>query len=491
MSSAISRLLRFSVSLVVLASACGCAVGPDFHRPAAPAVSGYTPEPLPDKTASADVPGGVEQTFAQGADISGQWWTLFQSPALNQLVQDSLKNNADLQAAQAALRAARETYYAQRGALLPSVEASYNINEQQASSTPAPPLSSSVNLFTLQTAQLAISYVPDVFGGIRRQTETAAAQADAQRFETEATYLTLTSNVVAGAIQEASLRNQLAAAEKIVGLERELLDLTRRQMAVGQASGGDVAAQEAALAQAEQTLPALQKQLAQQRDLIAALTGRFPSEAPSDDLDLDSLTLPTDLPVSLPSSLVEQRPDVRVAEANLHAASAQVGVAIANRLPSFMLTAGAGGASTSLATLFSQGNGFWSLSAGVTQPIFEGGALLHRQKAAEAALDQAKAQYRSTVIDAFQNVADTLQALQVDAAALQAADRGERSAAKSLAIARKQLEVGDASQLAVLNAEQVYQQALIARAQAQSNRYADTAALFQALGGGWWNRTDT
>jgi NodT family efflux transporter outer membrane factor (OMF) lipoprotein len=351
-------------------------------------------------------------------------------------------------------------------------------------------LASSANPFTLHTLQLTVGYAPDVFGGVRRQTETVAAQAEAQRFETEAAYLTLTSNVVAAAIGEAALRNQVAATEKVIDLDGEILDLTRRQKAVGQASGADVAAQEAALAQAEAALPPLQKQLAQQHDLIAALTGHLPNEPAGQDFDLADFTLPVDLPVSLPSRLVEQRPDVKVAEANLHAASAQVGVAIANRLPSFALSASAGGASTSLASLFTQGNGFWGLSAGVTQPIFEGGALLHRQRAAEASLDQAKAQYRSTVIAACQNVADSLQALQADAAALRAADRAERSAAVSLAIARKQLEVGDASSLAVLSAEQAYQQALIGRVQAQSNRYADTAALFQALGGGWWNRRD-
>ena len=291
-------------------------------------------------------------------------------------------------------------------------------------------------------------------------------------------------------IGEASLRNQIAAAERIIELNRDVLALLQQQKAAGQIAGADVAAQEAALAQAEQALPPLQKQLAQQVDMVAALTGRLPSEAPDDGVDLAGLTLPRDVPVSLPSKLVEQRPDVRVAEANLHAASAQVGVAIANRLPSFALTANAGGAATQLANLFSQGNSFWSLSGAVTQPIFQGGALYHRQRAAEAAFDQAKAQYRSTVIDAFQNVADALQALQADALALKAADRAEQSAAASLAIVRKQLELGGVSNVAVLNAEQAYRQALISQAQAQSSRYADTVALIQALGGGWWNRKD-
>jgi len=475
---------RLAAALVLPALVWGCAVGPDFHRPAPPVVSSYTRTPVP-----ADL-GGAGQTLAAGADVPGQWWTLFQSPALDRLIELALKNNADLQSAKAALRSARETYYAQQGAFFPTLDANYSVQRQQASNTPATPLTSAVNIFTLHTAQLTVAYTPDLFGGIRRQTETVAAQAEAQRFETEAAYLTLTSNLAAAAIQEASLRNQIAATERIIALNRDVLVLLRQQKAAGQISGADVAAQEAALAQAEQGLPPLQKQLAQQVDQIAALTGRLPSEAADDGVDLAALTLPHDVPVSLPSKLVEQRPDIRVAEANLHAASAQVGVAIANRLPSFTVTGNAGGVSTALSSLFSGGNSFWSVTGAVTQPIFQGGALYHHQRAAEAAYDQAKSQYRSTVIDAFQNVADALQALQADALALKAADRAEQSAAASLTIVRKQLELGGVSNVAVLNAEQTYRQALISQAQAQSNRYADAVALIQALGGGWWNRKD-
>ena len=471
------------VGLQVLVA--GCAVGPNFTRPTPPQTSGYTREPLPGSLGE-----GGDQAFVQAADIPGQWWTVFQSPKLNALITEALKNSPNLEAAKAALRAAHETYYAQQGALLPSVDAGYDYQRQQASGTPAPVLSSNANPFSLHTAQLSIAYTPDVFGGIRRQTESVAAQAEAQRFETEAAYLTLTSNLVAAAIQEAALRDQIVAADRVIDLNRGILDLTRRQKAVGQASGVDVAAQEAALAQAEQALPPLQKSLAQTLDLIAALLGRLPSDTPQDGISLADLTLPHDLPVSLPSRLVEQRPDIRVAEANLHSASALVGVAIANRLPSFTLSATAGGASTNIASLFSQGNGFWGLGLAAAQPIFHGGSLLHQQRAAEASLAEARAQYRGAVISAFQNVADTLQALQSDALALQAADHAERSAQASLDIARKQFEVGDTSAITVMNAEQAYQQALITRAQAQSNRYADTAALFQALGGGWWNRKD-
>jgi NodT family efflux transporter outer membrane factor (OMF) lipoprotein len=482
MPSTARRAIRL-VALTAPILVCGCAVGPDFHRPAAPTVSAYIREP-------AAPPRAGDQRVMSGADVPGRWWTLFRSPALDRLVDQALKNNADLQSAKAALRSARETYYAQQGALYPSLDAGYNVTRQQTSNTLAPLLNSNTNLFTLHTAQLNIAYAPDLFGGVRRQTETVAAQAEAQKFETEAAYLTLTANLVAAAIQEASLRNQIAATERIIGLNRDVLALLHAQKDAGQVSGADVAAQEAALALAEQGLPPLRKQLGQQADLIAALSGRLPSEAPPDGIELDGLTLPQDVPLSLPSKLVEQRPDIRVAEANLHAASAQVGVAIANRLPSIALSASAGGSSTQISSLLSQGNGLWSLSAGVTQPIFQGGQLLHRQRAAQASLDQAKAQYRSAVIDAFQNVADALQALQADAQALQAANRAEQSAGASLAIVRKQLELGGVSNVVVLNAEQVYRQALITQVQAQANRYADTVALIQALGGGWWNRND-
>jgi NodT family efflux transporter outer membrane factor (OMF) lipoprotein len=453
-------------------------------------LSGYTTEPLPPATGGAPTRGGRDQTFVQGQDVAGQWWTLFGSAALDDLVARALKANPDLAAAREALRQARENYLAQRGALLPSADAGFDASRQQASGTPAPVLSSNNNLFTLYTAQLTISYVPDLFGGVRRQTETAKAQAEAQRFETEATYLTLTTNVVAGAIQEASLAEQVAATRQVIKAEADVLGILRRQEALGQNSGLDVATQEAAVAQAEASLPPLEKQLAQQRDQLAYLTGRAPSEAVEPPLDLGSLTLPAALPVSVPSKLVEQRPDIRAAEANLHAASAEVGVAIANRLPNITLTANAGGTSTSLSNLFSQGNGFWGLAADVAQPIFQGGTLFHRQKAADAALAEAKAQYRAAVLAAFQNVADTLQALQADSRALAAAARAENSAQAALVITRRQLALGQVSGPSVLLAQQAQQQALVGRLQAEAGRYADTVALFQALGGGWWNRKD-
>jgi len=476
-----------AVRYTLLLLMTGCAVGPNFQRPAAPNVDRYAPQPLPAQTASVDVKGGEAQRLVQDMDIPGQWWTLFHSKPLNELIDQALKANPDLEAAQAALRVAWENVYAQQGAFFPSVEANFNPTRQKTAGTLSSATASGSYIYSLYTAQVAVAYVPDVFGGTRRQVESLKAQADSQRFQLEATYLTLTSNVVAAAVQEAALRGQIAATTRIIDIQKQSLELLQRQYELGQIASGDVAAQEAALAQVQAMLPPLEKQLAQQRDLLARLVGRFPGEKLAEEFELSSLQLPQDLPVSLPSKLVEQRPDVRSAEEQLHSASADIGVSIANRLPNITLSANAGSSAIVINQLFTSGTGFWALGANLTQPIFEGGTLLHRQRAAEAAYDEAAAQYRSVVLTAFQNVADTLHAIQSDADALKASVAAERAAAKSLAITRSQLELGDVSYLALLNAEQAYQQAMINLVQALANRYADTAALFQALGGGWWN----
>jgi len=476
-----------SLLTIILA---GCAVGPDFQRPATPKVDRYTPEPSPAETASVDVKGGEAQRLVQEMDIPGQWWTLFQSKPLSGLIEQAIKTNPDLESAKAALRVAWENVYAQQGAFYPSVSAGYSASRQEVPGVLGSPTSSGNYIYSLHTAQVTVGYTPDVFGGTRRQVESLKAQADSQCFQLEAAYLTLTSNVVASAIQEAGLRGQIEATRRIIEIDSHSLELLKRQYELGQVARADVVAQEAALAQMQATLPPLEKQLAQQRDLLVRLIGRFPDETLAEKFELSSLQLPQELPVSLPSKLAEQRPDVRSAEEQMHAASAQIGVAVANRLPNITLSADYGTSAIAIAQLFSPGTGFWTLAANVTQPIFQGGTLLHRQRAAEAAFDQAAAQYRSTVLTAFQNVADVLQAVKSDAEAVKASVVAEQAAAQSLAIARRQLELGDISYLALLNAEQTYQQASITLVQALSNRYADTAALFQALGGGWWNRSD-
>ena len=465
-----------------------CTVGPDFHRPDAPAVDRYTKQPLPPKTASADVAGGEAQTFVQDQDIPHQWWARFQSPALDALVGRALKASPNLAAANAALRQAEELVLAQEGYYYPSVGVGFSPSYQKSSATLSPPLNTSSLRYGLFSAQVNVAYAPDVFGGNRRQVESLQAQVEATRFQREAAYVTLTTNVVAAAVQDASLRAQIAAQREIVAIDTKSLELLRRQLAAGAVTGLDVAGQEAALAQAQQALPPLEKQLEQNRHLMMALAGGFASEAEELKFDLAMLHLPSDLPVSLPSKLVEQRPDVRAAEAQLHAASALVGVAVAKRLPQFTIGGGYGGLSTHIGRMFDAGNTFWSIVGSVTQSVFDGGTQLHQQRAAEAALEQAGAQYRSTVIAGFQNVADTLVALGADAENLRAAVASERAAKATLDITVRQQQLGQVNYLVLLSSQQAYQQALVSRAQAQAARLVDTAALFQALGGGWWNR---
>lgn len=479
----------FAMAVALIVSSC--AVGPDFERPAAPRVEHYTPEPLPAETAAVPVSSDPAQRFEQARDIPGEWWTLFRSKSLNALIADAFRNSPNIAAAEAALHQAHELTLTGEGAFFPTAQASFSgsRNKTAASLTPVPATNSLY--YSQYSPQLAISYVPDVFGGTRRQVEALTAQEEAQRFQLEAAYLTLSANVVAAAVTEAALRGQIAAMEEIVRIQRESLDILRRQQGLGQVAGMEIAAQEAALAQAEVAVPPLRKQLGQQRNLIAVLAGSFPTEQPAAHFELASLRLPEDLPVSLPSTLVDHRPDVRAAEANLHSASALVGVAIANRLPQFSLTGNVGTTALTLAGLAAPGNIFWSVAGNVAQTVFDAGTLFHKQKAAEAVFDEAKAQYRESVLIAFQNVADALHALQEDATALNAAAASEKAAKTSLDIAQRQLQLGAVNYLALLTAQNVYQAAQSARVQAAAARLSDTAALFQALGGGWWNRTET
>ena len=483
-----SRALPRFVALIILACA-GCAVGPDFKRPAAPDVEEYSAHPL-SATAAANVAGGEAQRFAKGQDISADWWTLYHSAPLNELIDHSLANNHDLKAAQAALSVARENVLAQRGGYYPSVTGSFSATRQRQSGQIAPTLNSNAFLFNLFTPQVTVSYVPDVFGLNRRTVESLEAQEQGVRFQMAATYTTLTANVVVTAIQVASLQMQIDATRQLVDINTNTVNILRYQFDKGYASRLDLAAQESQLAQVAATLPPLLKQLAQAEDLLAVLAGRFPNQAPEQKFDLSSLQLPQELPVSLPAELVSQRPDVLQAEANLHDASAKIGIATANRFPNITLTANAGSAASAMDQLFTSGTGFWGVGAELTAPIFQGGTLLHQQRAAEAAYTQAAEQYRSTVLTAFQNVADTLTALEQDAEALKAAAAAADAAKITLDLAQRQLQAGYAGYLALLNAEQAYQQGRINLVQAQANRYADTAALFQALGGGWWHHPE-
>jgi NodT family efflux transporter outer membrane factor (OMF) lipoprotein len=482
----------------------GCAVGPNFHAPNAPAAADYSANGLPPVTDSAAVVGGDAQRFLLGADVPFDWWTAFGCPALDALVQEAFKANPTLTAAQAALRQAQEQVDAQRGYFFPSVAADYAFERQKVSgntaastapgvqgngqtlvpSGPAQPL-----IYNYHTAELTVGFTPDVFGGNRRKVESLSAQAEMQRFELEATYVTLATNVVAAAIQEASLRAQLAAMRAIIADNEQSLHVLHDKYAQGYAMGLDVSAIEAQLAQARALLPPLEKQFEQNRDLLRVLAGRLPNQELEETFALESLHLPHDLPLSLPSRIIEQRPDVRAAAAALHAANAEVGVAVAAMLPQFSISGAAGGGANEFPWMFRQGGPFWNLIAGVTQPVFAGGTLLHTKRAADQALRQAAAQYQQTVLGAYQNVADTLHAMLSDATELAAADAAERAARVTRDLTREQMQDGFTDVLADLSAQIAYQQAVLTLIQAQSTRFGDTAALYQALGGGWWNRT--
>ncbi len=467
-----------------------CAVGPDFLHPAPPEAGGYTKEPLAPRTSSTDAPSGQSQHFVQRRDIPQEWWRLFKSRPLNMLIERSLNNNPTLQTAIATLRAAREAVYAQEGKYFPLVQANFNPTYQRTSAALAPIPSSNASIFALHTAQLQVSYTLDVWGLNRRTVESLQAQADSQRFQVEAAYLTLTSNVAIAAVTEASLRGQIDATNELISINTKMLDILKKQFETGYANRNDVAVQEAALAQVKATLPPLSKALQQNRDLLSALTGAYPSHEPRERFKLADLQLPTDLPLSLPSQLIEQRPDVRAAEELLHVASAEVGIATANTLPNFTINANAGFISTALAHLLAPQNLFWDVAGNATQTIFDAGTLFHLLEGAKDTYDAAAWTYRGTVIGAVQNVADSLRAIQNDADALKAARDFERAAKVSFDLARQQMQTGNANVLLLLTAQQTYLQAVIQVVQTRAARLSDTVALFQALGGGWWNRIE-
>jgi NodT family efflux transporter outer membrane factor (OMF) lipoprotein len=477
------------LALLALTALGGCTVGPDFLRPDPPRTETYLPEQRTDLV-DAGIKGGEAQQIVQSLDIPGQWWGVFQSPPLNSLIERSLSANPDIRAAMASLRVAQLNATAQRATLFPTIQAGFGAAQNQTSQALQSLPANQNSIFGLFTAGLSISYALDLWGGNRRQIESMEALAEAQCFQLEGAYLSLASNVVAAAVGEASLRAQVDATRRIIAAQRETLGILQGQSGLGAIPGADVASQQAALAQAQATLPPLEKALAQQRNLLANLTGRLPSDPPAERFELADLKLPQQLPLSLPSRLVEQRPDVRAAEANLHSAGALVGVATANQLPQITLSFGVSSQALSSDTLFGPNLYSTNVGVGILQTVLDGGALSAKKKAAQAGLEQADAQYRAVVLTAFRNVADTLNALEYDALALRATAEAERAAAASLAIARRRLELGDTTYVVVLISELTYQQTLLARIQAQAARLTNTAALFQALGGGWWNRTD-
>lgn len=488
MKTSLLTLLRpASLAIGGLAMLAGCAVGPDYRRPELALPQRLTEQP-PDIAVVPD--GAVTQQLVAGQDIAAQWWELFHCAALNDLIEASLKNSPDLQAAQAALRSARENVAAQQGAYFPSVAVQYNGARQKIAPLLASPTASNAYLYNLHTAQLDISYSPDVFGLNRRSVESLQAQTDLLQYQLQAAYLTLTSTLVNAVLSEAALRAELDALQSVAHSQQQILAMGRQQLQLGQLGEIDIALLEVAAANTEAALVPVNKQLALQRDQIKALSGRFPDDASTPSFTMADLQLPVDIPLALPSSLLDHRPDILAAEAQLRAASANVGIATANRLPSITLGVNSYGSSAySLADLFKAGTSFWTLAGGITQPVFDGGTLKHRQAAAQAIFEQTQAQYRSTVINAFQNVADALAAIESDALGLAAAKRAELAARKAQTIAQRQLALGDISPLMMLGSEQALAQARLASVQAEAARYSDTVGLFQALGAGWWNRS--
>ncbi|WP_428033041.1 efflux transporter outer membrane subunit [Ancylobacter sp.] len=464
-------------------------VGPNFQAPPAPEVSGYTAEPRLTPAMATDIAGGAPQNFVEALDVGGQWWREFNSPQINAFVEEAVRNHPDVRAAQYALRAARETALQTRGALVPQVSGDVSVTREQVTAasggTTGKPL-----LYNLYEASVNVTYTLDVFGGLRRQVESAEAKAQYQRFEMEATYLALTANVVTSAISDGSLREQIAATQAIVTAETDQLRRVERQFDVGAVSRADVLAQQATLAQTQATLPPLQKQLAQGRNQLMAYLGRLPSEDRGESVSLKSLRLPRKLPVSLPSQLVRQRPDIRLAEATMHQAAATVGVNTANLLPQFTLSPSLGTDALTVGQLFTPNGLAWTLAANVVQTLMDGAQNYRTKEASVATFEQDYALYQSTVITAFQNVADSLRAVQYDAATLRAQALAEQSALESLKMAQEQFKFGAVGYAIVITAQQTYQNAVIARIQAQAMRYNDTVALFQSLGGGWWNRVD-
>lgn len=498
------QCLLLSLMWILSGGITGCAVGPDFEEPPAPDVDSYTEHPIKKKTIS--VPGleegGSAQEFQVDAEIPEDWWTLFRSPELNALIERGIKNNPSLKMAEATLQESQENLMALVGStMLPAVTGAFTDLRQQnppfnvlSGVDPSGPLSGVFDNtqppFSLYYATVNVSYTLDVFGGNRRAIEALAAQVDYQRYEFEAAYLTLTSNIVTTAITEASLREQIKATQDILDAEQKELDITQKQFKLGGVSKTSVLAQKTQLEQTRATLPVLEKNLAIARSSLAILVGDFPGNAGLPVFHLDNLHLPTQLPVSLPSSLVRQRPDVQAAEALLHASTAQIGVATANLLPNFTLTGSYGTETGTFSNLFGPGTRIWNWQGQVLQTFFNGGALFAQRRAAIDAFKAACAQYELAVLTAFKNVSDVLSALEFDAHTLHATQAAEAAAKETLDLVEQQYFLGGTNYLSLLYAQMQYHQAYISRIQAEATRYTDTAALFQAMGGGWWHRND-
>lgn len=459
----------------------GCAVGPDFKRPDPPPVERYTRDAEPTVTITAE---RQEQRFERGAKIVGDWWLLFLSARLDAAVKEALANNPGLQSAQASLRQSQDNLRAGYGVFFPQVDAGFDLTRQKFSparfggSSP----SSIFNLFTLSAT---VSYALDVFGGERRTIEGLQAQSDVQRAIVLGTYLTLSGNVVNTVIARAAYREQIRATEQLIGEQREQVGIAEAQAQAGTIPYANMLSLRSQLAAVEATLPPLRQKLSQAGHLLAILAGRAPAEYDPPLVDLADLRLPPDLPVTLPSDLVRQRPDILAFEAQLHSASAAVGVSTAALFPSFTLNGSYGQNNSALNNLFTSSSNFWSMGADVTAPLFHGGTLWFKREAAMEGYRQSLADYRQTVLGALAQVADALRALEHDAEALQAQTQALAAAEEALRLIQANYRAGTVNYIQVLIANGQVLQARLGHIQAQAQRLQDTVALFVALGGGW------
>ena len=477
------RRLRWVAAIVSLGALAGCTIGNNFQAP--------------DLSPSATfLPGGDPGFLRQGdatdpQDRTHEWWASLKPTKVRSLVEYTLAHNADLEAAAASVRLAQANAAVQFAAYFPSVTGAFDTNRQKiAQGTLTSPLQSNANLFSLSTAQLNIAYNLDWLGGVRRSVEAANAVVDVQAYQRDALELTLAANVAIAAVQEASLRAQIDVTKEMIQTQQQFLHVLQRQNAAGQIGQADVSAQETALAQTRLLLLPLEKQLEQQRNLLSVLSGRYPADRPTESFTLrDFRQLPV-VPHSTTSNLLRNRPDIRAAEAQLRSANAGVGVAMANRFPQITLSAQVGSSASDINKLFTPTNGFWTLASGALAPIFDAGILANKQVVAEESYNQSLAQYRSTVLTAFQNVADTLRALQADERMIEAARTAMESANRSLSLVRKQVEGGQVSLPALLTAQQAYLQTSLAKVQADASRCANVFALLQALGRPWWPAPD-
>jgi NodT family efflux transporter outer membrane factor (OMF) lipoprotein len=450
----------------------------------APDAGGYTREPLPAATALAD---GQAQQFAPGGSLNADWWRLFKSAQLNAVVAQAIANNPTLQASEASLRQSQDNVRAGYGVFFPRVDAGANATRERTAPLQEG-LQTPSTIFTLVTLSGTISYVLDVFGGERRTVEGLKAQTDYQRYLGMAAYLSLSANVVDTSIARAAYAAEVRATEQLIDLEKQQLHLTEVQVRAGTAPYSSVLAIRGLIAANQALLAPLQQKIGQTEDLLATLEGVVPSKVALPDIDLTGLVLPADLPVSLPSDLVRQRPDILSAEAQLHVASANIGVATAAMFPSFSLSGTYGAVGSNFGNLSAASGRFWSIGPSATIPLFQGGTLWYGRKAAIDAFQQAQANYRQTVLSAFAQVADSLKALEHDAEELQAQVDAQLAAGEALSLLQANYRAGLVAYLDVLAADVQFHEATIGYLQAVAQRHQDTVALFVALGGGWWNR---